>query len=65
MEPDPVQKTGLIVLEFEKNVIKQESKGSNMEEPGSNPYLKNLRIKSKMSKPDLRLSLNRRTVQHW
>jgi hypothetical protein len=28
MEGDPVEKTGLKVLEFEKNVIELESKGS-------------------------------------
>ncbi len=28
MEPDPVKKTGLKVLEFEKHVIEPESKGS-------------------------------------
>jgi len=65
MELDPVKKTSLKILAFEKNVIERNWRVQNLEEPGSNPYLKNLHIKFKMSKPDLRFFLNRRTVQRW
>jgi hypothetical protein len=40
MEPDPVKKFGLKVLEFEKNVIKQESKVSKFERTWFKPLPK-------------------------
>jgi hypothetical protein len=36
-----------------------------LEEPSSNPNLKNLHINFKMSKPDQRFSQKGRTAQHW
>jgi hypothetical protein len=36
-----------------------------LEEPNSNPYLKNLHINFKMSKQDQRFSQTGRTAQHW
>jgi hypothetical protein len=36
-----------------------------VEEPGSNPYLENLHINFKVSKPDPRFSQKGRTTPRW
>jgi len=65
MKLAPVRKPGLEGLEFEKNVIESKLKGSKLGRPSSNPYLENLHINFKMSKPNQRFSQKGSTTQHW